>query len=228
MVNFKQLRKMIEVKGNGNIISKEFHVSSFIRLHLVTKGLTELIQGDEEKVVIETDENLLEYFEVVNAGRTLYVSSEAKFRKPVYTKCNIKVYLRQINVLNVTCDGGDVICPDIIDVTEPLEVKIQSVGNTTLAFNAPAIKVSNQSQGNVVLGGKCQSIDIKNQSQGNFSSKDLWAQDLTIKNMAEGNIELFAENSIAIIHYGEGYIHYSGNAVLKDVKQFGNGQIKHV
>ncbi len=33
---------MIEVKGNGNIISREISVSSFIRLHIAGKGQVEL------------------------------------------------------------------------------------------------------------------------------------------------------------------------------------------
>ncbi len=219
---------MIEVKGNGNIVSKEINVSSFVRLHLSGKGTIALYQSDEEKVIIETDENLQEYFSIENSGRTLYVSAGAKFRKPVYTSCLIKVFLRQMDVLYVRNDHADVICPDAITLADPIEIKVQSMGNTELNINAPAIKILCQSEGNVVLTGKCGRIDIKNQSEGDFISTGLIADELTIKNMAEGNVELFANSAIRISHYGEGYIHYAGKAVLKDVKQFCNGEIKHI
>jgi len=228
MVNFKKLRQMIEVKGNGNIVSRQVPVSSFVRLHLAATGIIELIQSNEEKVVIETDENLQDYFEVVNSGRTLYISSEAKFRKPVFTRCHTRVYLRQLNTLLVRFDGGELICPDSITLSEPLEVKIQSVGNTSLYINAPAIKLLSHCQGNVVIKGACGYIDINNKSEGNFSSKELMAETLSIKNMSEGNVDLFAANHIAISHFGQGDVHYYGNAVLKDVKQYGDGQISHV
>jgi hypothetical protein len=228
MVNFKKLRQMIEIKGNGNIVSKEIKVSSFIRLHLSGKGTIALYQSDEEKVIIETDENLQEYFVAENSGRTLYVSAEAKFRKPVYTRCTIKVFLRQIDVLYVRNDNADVVCPDEISLVNPIEIKVQSVGNTELNINAPAIKILCQSEGNVLLKGKCGRIDIKNQSEGDFISTGLIADELAIKNMAEGNVELFANKTITISHYGEGYVHYAGNAVLKDVKQYGKGEIKHI
>jgi hypothetical protein len=228
MVNFKKLRQMIEVKGNGNIVSRQVPVSSFVRLHLAATGLIELIQSNEEKVVIETDENLQDYFEAVNSGRTLYISSEAKFRKPAFTKCHTRVYLRQLSTLQVCCDGGEVICPDAITLTEPLEIKIQSVGNTSLYINAPAIKLVSQCQGDVAIKGACGHIDIKNKSEGNFSSKELIAETLSIKNMSEGNVDLFAAHNITISHFGEGDVHYYGNAVLKDVKQYGDGHISHV
>ncbi len=46
--------QMIDVKGNGKIVSGEIRVSSFIRLHLSGKGLIGLYSSDEEKVIIET------------------------------------------------------------------------------------------------------------------------------------------------------------------------------
>ncbi|SDP21291.1 Putative auto-transporter adhesin, head GIN domain [Mucilaginibacter sp. OK268] len=227
-MNFKKLRQMIEIKGNGNIVSKEIPVSSFIRLHLAAKGLIELIPSDEEKVVIETDENLLDYFEAINSGRTLYISSEAKFRKPSFTQCKIKVYLRQIDTLYIRCDGGDVNCSKAITLDNPLEIKIQSVGNTNLNIFAPAIKVLSQCSGNVTLKGKCGTLTIKNQSEGNLFALEMIADELSIRNMAEGNVELYADRAISIAHWGQGDVHYAGNAVLTDVKQYGDGIIKHV
>ncbi|HET6992877.1 MAG TPA: DUF2807 domain-containing protein [Bacteroidia bacterium] len=219
---------MIEVKGNGNIVSREIKVSSFIRLHLSGKGLIELYKSDDEKVIIETDENLQEYFDVTNSGRTLYVSAEAKFRRPVYTSCKMKVFLRQIDTLYIRNDKADVVCPDEISLPNPIEIKIQSVGNTQLNLAAPSIKILCQCEGNVVLKGKCESIVIKNQSEGNFNSKELIAEELSITNMAQGNVDLFANKTISIKHFGQGYVHYSGNAALKDVKQFGDGEITYV
>jgi hypothetical protein len=223
MVSFKKLRQMIEVKGNGNVVSREVSVSSFIRLHISGHGLVELYQSDEEKVIIEADENLQEYFDIQNSGRTLYVSAGAKF-----TKCIIRIYCRQMDVLYVRNEKADLICPQEIALVNPVEIKVQSVGNTSLNINAPAIKILSQCEGNVAIKGKCESIEIKNQGQGDFSSKELLADKLSLKNMAQGNVEVFAGKEITISHFGHGYIHYYGNAVLKDVKQYGQGEIKHM
>jgi hypothetical protein len=227
MVNFKKLRQMMEVKGNGKIATREIIVSTFVRLHLGCNGIIELHQSDEEKVIFEADENLLDHCAATNAGRTLYVSTREKIKEPAYTSCVVKVFLRQLNVLYVRNDQGNVICPKDISLTEPLEIKIQSVGNTELNINVPTIKLSSQCQGNVIMKGKCNSIDIKNQSEGDFTSKELIAEELTVKNMAQGNVELFANKTITISHYGQGYIHFYGGAVIKDVKQYGDGLIQH-
>jgi hypothetical protein len=228
MVNFKPLRQIIEVEGNGNVISREIPVSSFIRLHISGKGLIELHQSDEEKVIVETDANLQEFFSVINSGRTLYVSAETKMRKPAFTVCKVKIYLRQIDVLYVRNENADLICANQIALSNPLEIKVQSVGNTELDINAQAIKILCQSEGNILLKGRCESLSVKNQSQGDFNSKDLIADRVTIKNMALGNVQLFADREIRIKHFGEGYIHYSGKAIVRDVRQYGDGEIRHM
>jgi hypothetical protein len=228
MVSFKKLRQMIEVKGNGNIVSREISVSSFIRLHISGYELVELYQSDEEKVIIETDENLHEYFDIQNSGRTLFVTAGAKFKTPVYTKCTIRIFCRQIDVLYVRNGKADLICPQEISLTTPIEIKFQGVGNSSLNINAPSIKILNQCVGHISMKGKCENVEIKNQSQGNFSSKELLADKLTLKNLAQGNVEVFANKEITISHFGQGYIHYYGNAVLKDVKHYGQGEVKHM
>jgi hypothetical protein len=227
MVNFKKLRKMIEVQGNGNIISKEISVSTFVRLHLGCKGVTELYQGEEEKVIIEADENLMEHCAATNAGRTLFVSTGEGARKPVFTHCVVKVFLRQLNILYVRNNGGDVICPNELILKDPLEITIQSVGNTELNITAPSVKILNQSNGNLTLKGSTGKLDIKNQAKGDLNASQFKAGELNIKNMAYGNVLLHADDSISISHFGKGFIHFSGDANVKDVKQYGNGEIKH-
>lgn len=228
MVNFKKLRQMIEVKGNGKIVSREISVSTFVRLHLGCSGIVELHQSDEEKVIIEADENLQDYCAATNAGRTLYVSTREKIKQPAYTSCVVKVFLRQLNVLYVRNDPGNVICTNEITLSEPLDIKIQSVGNTELNINAPKIKILCQAEGNTVLKGSTEKLEIKNQSQGDFDSSQLKTGELIIKNMSEGDVLLHADNTITLSHYGSGFIHYKGNAVVKDIKQYGDGEVKRI
>jgi len=70
-----------------------------------------------------------------------------------------------------------------------------------LDINAPAIKILCQSVGHVLLKGKCENLTIKNQIQGDFNSKDLIADRLSIKNMAQGNVRQFGIGEIKHVDY---------------------------
>ncbi len=218
---------MIEVQGSGTITRKEIPVSSFLRLHLSARGTVYIEQADEEKVIIEADDNLLDYFEVVNSGRTLYVTSEAKLRKPVFTDLKITVRVRQVDTIS-NVGLGNVESLNQLVCTEPILVKIHSQGDTNLDINAPKIEVVMACQGNVTFRGECNEAKIKTSSQGDLDCKNLRAKDLYIKNMSQGNILLYAEESISITHMGQGYIHYFGPGRLKDIKQHGQGEVVHL
>lgn len=227
MVSFKKLREMVQVKGNGNVVSKEYPVSSFLRLHIAVNGVTELIQSQEEKVEVEMDGNLLEYFGAYNSGRTLYISTEGTLRKPVFTQARVRIYFRQIDHLVIRCEGGDVRCPAPLVLQSPLDLTIQSAGNTQLNLQAPQVKALMQATGDVTLSGDCGVVEIKTQSVGNLYARELFASELTLKNSSVGNVEVFADKKIWLTHSGQGHIHYYGDAQLMDVKQWGQGEVRH-
>lgn len=220
---------MIKEQGTGNIISKTINVSSFVRLHVSVKGLVELIQADEEKVVIEADDNLVDFIQAQNSGRTLYVTGEGKWKIPGFTKLHIKVYYRQLyNLYNGSERGGELICGNPIRSGEPLEIKISSEKSyTSLDVDAAFVKLVTTCEGNVKIKGACNTLDINAKSEGNLDAKEMKAKNLVLKNYSEGDLWLYAEETITISNYGEGNIYYWGDAVLKDIKQYGEGEVRH-
>ncbi|HRG89021.1 MAG TPA: DUF2807 domain-containing protein [Chitinophagales bacterium] len=226
MVNFKKLRQMISTAGSGNVVQKEFQVSSFIRLHLGINGNAELIQSAEEKVVLECDDNLLDTVEVTNSGDTLYVVSGSKLSVAAYTSCTVKVYYRQLDTL-VNSSNGNLTNVGTTKLSGMLTLKLQANGNTHLQLDVPAIKLTNQSNGNTTLTGRCGELEVRNQANGSLNAKALLAGKVNLNNMANGNVEVCSLDTITIYHMGNGWVHYYGTGVLKDVKQYGTGAVKH-
>ena len=219
---------MIEVKGSGNVVSAEKSISSFIRLHISINGTVELIQADEEKVIVEADENLQEYIEVTNSGRTLYVTAEGKWRTPGFSRLIIKIYYRQLyNIYNASIKGT-LICNGPLKSSEPVEVKIYSEKSSSkLNISAPAIKLITACVGDVEIEGACNIFEINAKSEGNLYARGMRAKSLSLKNYSAGNLEVYADETLTISNYGEGSISYWGDGVLKDIKQYGDGEIKH-
>jgi len=53
------------------------------------------------------------------------------------------------------------------------------------------------------------------------------AQNVVLKNYSQGDIDLFADETLTISNYGQGNIHYWGKGLLKDIKQYGDGEVRH-
>jgi len=220
---------MIEVKGNGNIVSSIRSISSFIRLHISINGIVELIQADEEKVIVEGDENLQEYIEVTNSGRTLYITAEGKWRKAAFSSLTVKVYYRQLYSIYNASSNGYLACANALKSSEPVEVKIYSEKSTSkLNINAPAISLRTACIGDVEIEGTCNVLEINAKSEGNLFAFGMQAKTVSLKNYSVGHLEVHADEWLTISNYGEGNISYRGAGKLKDIKQYGSGEIKHV
>lgn len=219
---------MIEIKGSGEIVSAAKSVSSFVRLHISVSGIVELIQADEEKVVVEADENLQEYIEVVNSGHTLYVTSNGKWRVPGFNKLHVKIYYRQLYNIYNGCENGILINDGVLKATEPIEIKICSdKSSTRLNVSAPAIKLITACVGDVELRGECNQFNVSAKSEGNLYARYMVAKNVILKNYSQGDLELHADETITISNYGGGDINYWGPGLLKDIKQYGSGNVKH-
>lgn len=225
-MNFKKLRQLVSVQGNGMMTTEERSVSSFLRLHISIPCFLELIDSDEEKIVVTTDENLQSYIETVNSGRTLYVSIKSAFKIPGFTNLKIQVHTRQLDTLNIGTNGN-VIMTEAYKCASSLDVKVQSDGNTELLLSAPNIKLNVQSHGDFKIAGGCISLTAKTQSHGDFNAKDLHAQNLTFSTQSAGNAWLYASESLIIKHSADGFVHYYGEGILKDVLHHGTGELKH-
>jgi len=219
---------MIKVEGNGNIISKEIGVNSFVRLHVSLSGKVELVQADEEKVVIETDENLMDYMQIENSGRTLYVTTEGKWRVPGFTSLKVTIYYRQLYTIYYASEKSSLVCANTLRSGEPVEIKIYSDKSTSsLDIDAAQVKLITACVGNVEIKGACNLLEINAKSQGNLDAKNMKAQNVVLKNYSQGDIDLFADETLTISNYGQGNIHYWGKGLLKDIKQYGDGEVRH-
>ncbi len=225
-MNFKKLRQFIAVKGNGNLTSEERLVSSFLRLHISIPCSLELIASEEEKIVVTTDENLQSFVGVVNSGRTLYVSSNKMLKISEFTSLKIQVYTRQLDTLNIGTNGN-VIMTEAYECVAPLDIKVESAGNTELLLSAPSIKLNIQSHGDFKIKGACTDLTVKTQSHGDFDAKELHAQNVVFNTQSKGNAWLYGSETLKIKHSADGFVHYYGNGILKDVLHHGTGEVKH-
>ena len=225
-MNFKKLRQLVATQGNGQLTTEEHSVSSFLRLHISLPCTLELIASDEEKVVVTTDENLQSYINAVNSGRTLFVSLKSAFKVPEFSSLKIQIYVRQLDTINIGAEG-DVRMTEAFKGLLPLDIKVQSAGHTELLLSASSIKVNVQSHGDFKIAGECAVFTAKTQSHGNFDAKELFAQNVIFNTQSEGNAWIYARESLVIKHSADGFVHYYGDGLLKDVQYHGTGELKH-
>ncbi len=61
------------VQGSGKIITQDRSVSGFSRVELGGSGQVTITQGDQERLTVEADDNILPYIRTDVSGTTLYL-----------------------------------------------------------------------------------------------------------------------------------------------------------
>ncbi len=68
------------IQASGNVVTEEFSITGFDRVEVSHAFTADISQGDGFSVIIDIDENLIEYLQVVKAGNTLKIGLEPSQR----------------------------------------------------------------------------------------------------------------------------------------------------
>jgi hypothetical protein len=205
MVTFKKLRRIFNVKGSGNVVSKTIQVEPFLQLHLCTHCNVDIVQADEEKVVVELDDNLIDSVRVDNSIKTLFVTQDTRQKVPLFTYGKITIYCHKLEAIYVTSHADiQTVSPVVTDL--PMTIKTVSHGDMRLELIAPALKITATNHGDLTL--KCQ------------------VDNLLVNNASKGDLNLDVQGiSIEINHKGRGDIEAKGTCDSLNITNEGHGDI---
>lgn len=212
------------IKGDGNVVKETKIVEPFDKIELNGIVNVYLKQGENEKVEIETDKNLIPYIEIKSRNQTLEITTREKTEIKSSTKLNVYVTLKDLNEIELN-SIGNLMTIGKLELND-LEVENNSIGSITLEINCNKLTLESNSIGNVTLSGNADNVDIRQNSIGNIKAFDLKADKLKIESNAVGNSEVYSEREIYITLNGTGNITYKGNAVVKALEKNGIGNIK--
>lgn len=69
------------VTGNGNIQTKNYNLKNFTAISCSGKWTVHIDRGPDFSIKITSDENLFPFFDVFNAGDTLYVKERSTYHR---------------------------------------------------------------------------------------------------------------------------------------------------
>ncbi len=214
------------IKGNGHVVKQERTVSPFNEL--IVKGVYNvyLAQGDEELVIVETDENLQDIITVKNKGEALVLGWKKGMNIKKKTKMNVYVTIKDLTRLKIN-GVGNVKTTSRLSLEE-LDLNVSGVGNTFLALECKKLGGEIAMVGNLTLEGKVEEVTLDNNGTGALKAFDLITQKLAINNSGIGKVEVYAQEEISIISSGIGSVFYKGDAKTTKLDHRGMGKIKKV
>ncbi|MHC1706004.1 MAG: head GIN domain-containing protein [Bacteroidales bacterium] len=213
---------LYDARGNGNITREDRPVHSF-SVVVVNSGINlYLIQGQTEKVIVETDENLQSLIVTDVKDGMLNIS----FRKSVRSshKSNVYVTFSALNVLKGN-GGSDIFTEKPLHL-DKLSASLNGGSDLHLEGDFKSLEIEVNGGSDAVVKGHSENADFL----ANGGS-DINAGELTVNNcsvVANGGSDAWVNVSdkISVKALGGSDVHFSGNAVVLSSEVRGGSDLK--
>jgi hypothetical protein len=197
------------VEGSGVVKTEEREVSGVERVSLEDTGELEIIQGSEEGLTIEADDNILPYIETEMRGRELVIRLQNNIHVEPDTQIHYTLKVKSLNRVSVS-GSGDVYAKTLD--TGDLEVIVSGSGNITVDdLQAEDLTVRISGSGNFDLTGAVKTQSVSISGSGNYTAGDLESQTADISITGSGNVTVWVTDELTIKVSGFGNVNYYGS-----------------
>ncbi len=210
-------------KGNGNIIKKDISVSSVYVISNISQANIFVTQSECENLTVETDENILQYFEYKGKdGIEIYLRGSGI--SP--TKFNVYIKVKDLRKIENTGSGNIASTNTISGKSFKLEQT--GSGNVELTLNAKEFKAEVTGSGNSQIKTDAEFCDVEHTGSGNILIKnDNEKASTKIENTGSGNTDSEIKGvNFALTNSGSGNGKISGNVTNFKLENNGSGDIE--
>ncbi len=209
------------IQGSGNLKTEQRPVSDIERVSLEGLGDMTIIQGNEESLSVEADDNVLPYIETTMRGRELVLSikDHYSFKRNVTIRYTLKVK----NLTAVSISGAGNVTSEKLNVGD-LALTISGAGNMKIAdLQAQDLRATASGSGNYDLKGKVDSQDITISGVGTYTAGDLESKDMKVTVSGSGNVTAWVTGSLDTRIAGFGNVNYYGSPSVSQSITGGGG-----
>jgi hypothetical protein len=234
------------IRGSGRIDQEERPVESFTGVNLATFGNLYIELGRKEQLIIEAEDNLLEYFEVYVRGDILIIKTQRGVR--LRPKKAVKYYLtvKKLDKI-IASSSGNIEAPkleakrfsvvssssgnilvDGFDVTS-LEANLSSSGNVRIDdLRGKTLQINISSSGNLnIEDGKIDEQDVTLSSSGCYRARDLESLEADVHISSSGGATIRVHNYLRASLSSSGTLSYAGDPEV-DQQIRGSGRIRQI
>jgi len=213
-----------KITGNGNEITKTRTISDFDALGVAGSFDIILVQGNDNKVTIKADENLMEYIVTDVKNGSLKIKSKKGYN--LKSRKTISITVTFDNLENVSLSGsGDITSDDVLKSTS-LKLSLSGSGNISLPVDTGELSSNISGSGNIKLNGNSDKFSCAIAGSGNINAYDMKAGTTNAKIAGSGNVKVNAVNEIHAKIAGSGNVLYTGNPEVEKSNSAGSGSLK--
>jgi hypothetical protein len=215
-----------KVKGNGNVTQTTRDLKTYDAVHVSGFFDVFLVAGEEGKIQLEGESNLLDHVITEVRGNVLDIKTEngVNLQPSHNNMITITVPFKDLDEVNLS-GSGDVVSRDRITATS-FSTSVAGSGDVVLEVEATNIEASLSGSGDLTIKGQTEDVKLNLSGSGDIHASELKATNAEASVAGSGDISLNCDGGILKARVaGSGDIEYSGNPSREDSKVVGSGSI---
>ena len=196
------------IEGNGNVTTETRILNSDFNEIDTARGLEIILtNGNNEKVVVEADENLQDIITVEVVNNVLKISTD----KNIASSATKKVHVTFDNLDGIESSSGSSVYSNETISAANFDIETSSGSSINITLNADTVSCDSSSGSIVSLAGKADNLHASSSSGSVIKATNFKTQNATVKASSGGNINVNTSNILTAKASSGGNVSYSGN-----------------
>ena len=210
-------------KGNGKVITQERSVSENFTEVKSSAGIdVYLTQGNENKISVEADENLLQFIETDVRNGKLNITTSKNIG---WSKAK-KVYVTYIELNNIEASSGSSVVGNSVIKSETLSLKSSSGADMKLEVFSKDLTAQTSSGADMDVSGKASSFTAKASSGSEINAKELLTLNCKARASSGAGIRVNVQDKLDANASSGADINYYGSPTSVNSLKSSSGSVK--
>jgi hypothetical protein len=223
MIMFASCEKVI---GEGALVTETRTTGSFDGIESQVSANVVYSQGNDYKVELTAQQNILNVMETPISGNKLIVKFKNSVRVKKHEQITIKVIAPSISSINSSGSGN-------VSVLSPLagndmSFRLSGSGNIDLpTVTCSYLETTISGSGNIyIAGGTATTEYLKISGSGDIDARNVLSKSATTNTSGSGTIRLSASEKLDVTISGSGSVYYWGTPIVS-TNVSGSGRVIH-
>lgn len=213
------------INGSGNVVTENRSVVSFSGIDLRCSANVIFMQGEEQSVKVEAEDNIISHITTEVEGGELIVGTDGK-RINAHKDITVYVTVKELCLLELS-GSGNMTGTNYINC-DNMTMSVSGSGNIKADIRALTMKVMVSGSGNLEVSGAATSCDIRIAGSGNVNARNLQVMNSSVSIPGSGVSTVNASNELDVRIHGSGLVRYISEPLKLRTSITGSGKISKI
>ncbi|MCG2418278.1 DUF2807 domain-containing protein [Aequorivita sp. F47161] len=208
--------------GNGNVVTEEREVTAdFTEVRGSTGLEVYLTQGAENKIVVEADENLLQYIETDIEDGKLHIKTSQNIGRSK----SKKVHVTYTELTNIEASSGAEVIGNSVIKSQNLRLRSSSGSELKVEVFAQDLTAKSSSGSDLEILGKATSLNADASSGSEINAKNLLIVNCKAEASSGAEVTVNVKETLETNASSGGEINYYGNPTSVNSNKSSSGSV---